>query len=361
MRGKVLSIVAVFVMILTGKASISGSDEHQTTVRPGQSIQAAIDAASPGTRIDVQAGTYHENVEITKDGIHLNGHDAILEPPTSRHATRCDVFPEGGAGTGICFAGVFDPNTLAVSAPLNDAELEGFIVRGFAGNGALAIGVDSFEAEHDKFAHNGGYGIFSSHSTDITFESNVSHDNGDAGFYIGESPNADAEVEDNQSFANHGEGILFRDSTGASIEDNELTGNCAGLIAVDTGAPGADGNAAIEDNHVSANDLACAPAADAPPLSGIGIAIGGAVDTTVHDNRISDNVGKGPSVAAGGIIVFDTTGIGGTTPKDVRVSENSLQRNAPADIVWDHSGSQIVFDDNRCGTSTPAGLCASGD
>ena len=115
-----------------------GSDEHQTTVRPGQSIQAAIDAASPGTRIDVQAGTYHENLEITKDGIHLNGHDAILEPPTSRHATRCDVFPEGGAGTGICFAGVFDPNTLAVSAPLNDAELEGFIVRGFAGNGALA-------------------------------------------------------------------------------------------------------------------------------------------------------------------------------------------------------------------------------
>jgi hypothetical protein len=54
-----------------------------------------------------------------------------------------------------------------------------------------------------------------SHATDIVYEDNVAHDNGDAGFYIGESQNADARVEDNRSFANHAEGILFRDSTGA--------------------------------------------------------------------------------------------------------------------------------------------------
>src|SRR6476619_4199590 len=42
-------------------------------VHPGESIQAAVDAASPGDTVFVQPGTYHEAVVVTTDGIFLRG------------------------------------------------------------------------------------------------------------------------------------------------------------------------------------------------------------------------------------------------------------------------------------------------
>jgi nitrous oxidase accessory protein NosD len=348
-------LVGVFVMLLAGRAGATTENDHEITVAPGQSIQAAINGASPGTTINVQAGTYQENLEIIKDGIHLKGHHAVLKPPTTARPTRCDQPPPPAPANGICFAGVFNPTTGAVTS-LHNVGVEGFTVTGFPGNGVLVFGANGFEAEGNEFAHNGGYGIFSLQSSRILYAENYAHDNGDAGFYIGDSPEAKARVEGNRSIGNHAEGIFFRDSTGARIEHNQLTGNCAGLIAIHTVAQGSAGLATIEGNWVEGNNQACAGTAEGPAFSGIGIALGSVTQVDVKENVVKNHNALGDSpIGKGGILVFTLPM--GTTPSDVRVSENRLANNSPADLVWDGSGTNIMFSENGCTTSIPPGLC----
>ncbi|MCJ7633554.1 hypothetical protein MUP77_14350, partial [Candidatus Bathyarchaeota archaeon] len=53
---------------------------HSTVIHvyEGQSIQAAIDAASDGYKISVHAGTYHESLFVDK-GLKILGSDAIID------------------------------------------------------------------------------------------------------------------------------------------------------------------------------------------------------------------------------------------------------------------------------------------
>ena len=100
----------------------------------------------------------------------------------------------------------------------------GITVQGFSGDGMFAhrrAPLRSCDARA-RFADNGGYGIFSLHSEQVHYQDYVSHGNGDAGFYVGESPMADVRIHDNMAYDNHAEGLLFRDSLGGKIVDNEF-------------------------------------------------------------------------------------------------------------------------------------------
>src|SRR6267378_1518767 len=95
-------------------------------VHAGGSIQAAVDAAAPGTVIQIEPGTYAEAIHISVPGLALvgqrrsNGRGVVIENP-------------GGEENGI-----------RVEPGSDQFALLDVTVRGFAENGVLLRGVDGF-------------------------------------------------------------------------------------------------------------------------------------------------------------------------------------------------------------------------
>jgi len=335
-------------------------------VEPGESIQAAVDAARPGDTIRIDNGVYRQNVTITKGRLTLVGagggrHGTVLKPAATPTPSPCTSPGEGGAPpivNGICVLGEVDFQTGEPGVPVRDVEIRGIVTNGFSGFGIIAFNADEFEVTRSVARNNEGYGISGFILSNVEFKWNRAVGNGEPGFYIGDSPNANAEVIGNRAWNNANDGFLFRDASKGVVRNNVARGNCAGMFFVDTGSPDPVTNWRVSRNLVTNNSKACPGEADgAPPRSGIGIALVGTQNTTVSGNRVTRNAPTGPSFVSGGIILASGADIGGAVERNNVIRNNVAVNNSPFDILWDEAGTGNRFPGNRCERSSPGWIC----
>jgi parallel beta-helix repeat protein len=341
-----VSVAAALIasVLFIGPAS-AGNRGDTITVPKGGDIQGAVDRADPGDTVLVGPGTYKGPVFITTDRVSLIGAGA---------KETWIVAPSGKAPfCGICVLGNVHKGQI-VNA-VSGVTVKGFTVKGFrdfgiAGSGSMSLSVRSVHA-----ANNGEYGITAFNSQGAQFSSSVTWGNGEAGFYIGDSPNSRAMLWNNTAYDSQF-GFFFRDASFGTAENNTAWGNCAGFVVLNTGAPGPTKRWVIKNNVAHDNSRACS-GGEGPPVSGIGVALVGTSHVKLVHNFIYGNHSAGSKYIGSGIVVASAKDDGGSNPIGNVIARNKLHNNSPYDIWYDRSGKNNTFADNRCSSSSPGGLC----
>lgn len=192
----IVIILAIITMILSGFADATFS------VKPGNSIQSAISAANPGQIIEVQNGTFHERINITK--------------PIALKGMGNPIIDAGGIGSAI---------TISASG----STLLGFTVTGSGiGGGDAGIKVLSGDniIKDNTVIKNNNYGMILYHTDKNTVLSNTMVGNKKGGILLVHSNNN--LIWDNNVSMNWN-GITIETSTGNTIKSNNLTRNKLGI------------------------------------------------------------------------------------------------------------------------------------
>lgn len=239
---------------------------NDTAARHYTTIQAAVDAASAGDKIKVRAGTYEENVVISKQ-LKIEGAKASLA--NYRDATKASIVDPvnntATGGIGIAF----------------DLQADGIKIKGFT--------IGEFDSNTDP---DGTIGIRTSAShAGYTIEDNVIEKN-TIGIYLNSTSSttstpARTKVEDNvirdnnRTGTNSGNGI-FSDLglQNAKIEENKFTGaNATASIKIvgtdDDNSTAIRSAIKIEDNKFS-------------DVTGAGVYFEQVVDSLIDDNDLTN-------------------------------------------------------------------------
>lgn len=345
---RALTVSLGAVIVLSGLATFAYSSQASTrihVVRPGHSIQAAVDSARPGDVIQLKAGGYYGGVLVRKRlTIRGVGDRTVIRPGGADHCASVQA-----RGTGICVTG-------RRGYPVKGVTIERLSVRDFPANGIFGNFTDRLTVRRVLAKSNDEYGISEFNSTRGRFVLNRAvGSREEAALYVGDIANAHGTVVAWNHAYGSALGLLVRHARNVKAWGNDIDRNCTGIALVDDSQPGGQGNTRVWNNRVVGNNRNCPPHEEVPPLRGTGILLFGGDHNAIEKNTVKYNRGTLPY--SGGIVVFRGTPPLNRPARYNTIKSNVAHRNASYDLV-DRSGSNTDrFRANSCATSSPRGLC----
>lgn len=308
-------------------------------VKPGESIQAALDRCVPGDTIEILPGAYNETLLVDVDNITIRGLKENDRRPTLDGQNRL---------------------TDAVITSSHNFTIENLVIKDYVNNGVTVHGGQN-ATFRDLEIHNAGlYGVYPVECRGVLVERVLATGIKDAAIYVGQS--RDIIVRDCEAHSNV-TGIEIENSVQALVENNYVHDNTGGILVflLPNNPSKVGSDTAVRNNRVINNNLQNFgdPNSTVGKVQpGTGMLIMAADRTTVTENEIRGNNSFGVAVISLAIAFPKGTSFDvGATPEGNKIFNNKFSENGRnpsglvkqlgainVDILWDGSGWDNSFE-----------------